>query len=432
MKKQYIIPGLILITTALWLTGIPSIPQPGFWPLRRELILYSGVLAYMLMTASMLLSLRIGWLEQRLGGLDRVYQLHKWTGIGCGILLFSHWMLEILPKNLARAGWITGPVRRAAHSVPVGFNLKPLATGIGEWVTYAMLALIIIALLRRFPYHWFRKLHKVFPIAFLLITFHAAVLIPIDRWLSGGGALIVICAVIGCSAAVISLSGRIGASRRISGQTERVEHLPNGMLQVDCRVNGRGMPHQAGQFAFIRFPDAKDPHPFSIASSGDDPQQLRFCIKPLGDDTIKLAQTLQTGTPVVIEGPYGCFNFHDPAAEQIWVAGGVGIAPFLGQLEYLATQPAQRAQNIRLFYCARRNDPTLGKLRELCQRAGVELQVIDRRQGDALQLEALHPQAQRTALWYCGPLPLGNQLGKIWKKLGMPAQQFYREHFSMR
>lgn len=434
MKKQYIIIGLLAITTLLWLFSLPLTflnQLSGFFPIRRELILYSGVLAYIMMAACMVLSLRNGWLEQRLGGLDRMYQIHKWTGIASGILLFIHWMLEIIPKSMVKAGWIAAPARRGMRNAAAGFDLKHLAIDLGEWVAYFSLIMIAIALIRRFPYHWFRKLHKVFPVAFILVTIHSVILMPADRWLSTGGLLIALAAVTGCAAAFLSLFGKIGSQRRFVGQVEWIDRLPNGLMLVDCRLNGHGMKHQAGQFAFIRFSGAKDPHPFSIASSGNDPQRIRFCIKPLGDDTNHLYQSLQTGTRVDIEGPYGCFDFKDSANEQVWVAGGVGIAPFLGRLEHLANQQLP-PQHIHLFYCTRSHDPSLPRLAELCQRAGVELHIIDRRQGHSLQLSSLELRPQNAALWFCGPQALGDQLEKMWNKLGMSDRQFYREHFSMR
>jgi len=52
--------------------------------------------------------------------------------------------------------------------------------------------------------------------------------------------------------------------------------------------------------------------------------------------------------PVTVEGPYGCFDFEDNHPRQIWVAGGIGITPFVARMKYLAHHPGER-QPIDLF-----------------------------------------------------------------------------------
>ena len=47
------------------------------------------------MALIMLLALRPVWLERPLGGMDRVYRLHKWAGIlavGAGA---AHWLIKL-------------------------------------------------------------------------------------------------------------------------------------------------------------------------------------------------------------------------------------------------------------------------------------------------------------------------------------------------
>ena len=47
------------------------------------------------MALIMLLALRPAWLERPLGGMDRVYRLHKWAGIlavGAGA---AHWLIKL-------------------------------------------------------------------------------------------------------------------------------------------------------------------------------------------------------------------------------------------------------------------------------------------------------------------------------------------------
>ncbi|XOT96627.1 ferric reductase-like transmembrane domain-containing protein, partial [Alcaligenes pakistanensis] len=52
----------------------------------------TGILALGTMTAIMVLALRPRRLEPWLGGMDKVYKLHKWLGIIAILLSLAHWL----------------------------------------------------------------------------------------------------------------------------------------------------------------------------------------------------------------------------------------------------------------------------------------------------------------------------------------------------
>ncbi|MDR2852850.1 MAG: ferric reductase, partial [Burkholderiaceae bacterium] len=80
--KKYWIFALIALPLAAWFTSSPTnLAQAGFFQWRSNLISASGLIAFALCSACMVLATRWGWLERRLGGLDRVYLLHKALGI---------------------------------------------------------------------------------------------------------------------------------------------------------------------------------------------------------------------------------------------------------------------------------------------------------------------------------------------------------------
>jgi hypothetical protein len=54
---------------------------------------YSGVLGIGVMSVAMVLAVRPVWFESTLGGLDKMYRLHKWLGIAGLALAVSHWLL---------------------------------------------------------------------------------------------------------------------------------------------------------------------------------------------------------------------------------------------------------------------------------------------------------------------------------------------------
>lgn len=73
------------------------------WSLSYEHFLtLSGFLAINFMSITMLLAMRPKWLELPLGGLDKQYHLHKWTGILGAIFALAHWLVEMGDDALRR------------------------------------------------------------------------------------------------------------------------------------------------------------------------------------------------------------------------------------------------------------------------------------------------------------------------------------------
>ena len=92
-------------------------------------------------------------------------------------------------------------------------------------------------------------------------------------------------------------------------------------------------------------------HTFSIASSQLDDELL---LTTRMRDTLfkRVISNVPIGTAVKIEGPMGSFSLHNNTARPaIFLAGGIGIAPFLSMLTY-ATEEKLRHQ-IVLFYTNR-------------------------------------------------------------------------------
>ena len=80
----------------------------GWWQLRQHAITVSGLWSIGLMSLTMVLALRLPLLEGPLGGMDQVYRLHKWAGIGAALAAIAHWGAkegsDILKALWGRAG----------------------------------------------------------------------------------------------------------------------------------------------------------------------------------------------------------------------------------------------------------------------------------------------------------------------------------------
>jgi len=435
MRKYWIL-AFIALPLAAWVASSPTDwTRAGFFQWRKDAISASGLIAFALCSACMVLATRWGWLERCLGGLDRMYRLHKALGIAAVTLVFTHWMIEQIPRWLVHSGILERP----AHSGPVIHTWQNLLHGtashiVGLYVAYLMVALALIALTRWVPYHWFRRLHKVFPYAFLAIVFHAVVLLPDTLWLKPAGLMMWMSAIAGTIAALVVLTGRTGQARRHIGRVTAVRVLGDDVLEVECSVPGKGLAHRAGQFVIARFAGSRDPHPFTIASGGIDPQRLRLCIKALGDDTQAFMQALSEGSPVTLEGPYGRFDFRKHTGHQVWIGAGIGITPFLARLEALATQQT-RSRPAQLYFCAAETHPLVERARALCQQAKVDFQLVNSTPDNPLLLHHVMAPVgnqHRASLWFCGPQSFGDALERSWRAAGLQPSRFHREYFAFR
>ena len=52
-------------------------------------------------------------------------------------------------------------------------------------------------------------------------------------------------------------------------------------------------------------------------------------IKASGDYTRELYDKLRPGVPAKLAGPFGGFDYRAGGRDQIWIAGGIGVTPFL-------------------------------------------------------------------------------------------------------
>ena len=431
--KQFLLPLTALIIVA-W-----AVQQPveilcfsaEFLPMRRSFILLTGALTLSWMSFCMVLALRLAVLERALGGLDQLYRVHQWAGVGAMCLLTAHWLLELLPLALAFWGWI----ERVAYPQAPNWLLY-LGKEFGEWAGYATLALGIVSLLRSVSYGWFRRLHKAFPVVFLAGASHAGIMLYGTNLLASpfGVLVLAVCAA-GCGAAVVSLAGRIGWRRRHSGYVTEITATDAGMLDLSVDPGTDWPGHAAGQFALLTFDSAEGAHPFTIASAWYPGACLRFAIKALGDYTRTLPGSILPGDAVSIEGPYGRFDFGEASEDQVWIAGGVGVIPFLARLEALAAHNDEHG-DVHFFYSARnfRDASFPYDLEALCCDAGVKLHLhVDERDGRIGIVNIGELTCLAKSVWFCGPEAWGKALrAALERDYGLQPEQFHSELFRFR
>lgn len=436
--------AFIAMLTALWLLADTILPDPlTYFSFRSVFVQYTGILAIGAMSAATLLAVRPLWPEPLLGGLDKMYRLHKWLGITALVAGLLHWWWAKGTKWMVGWGWLTRPERRHGGDQVFGpiegwlRSQRGLAEFVGEWAFYAAVVLIALALWKRFPYHWFARTHKWIAVAYLILVYHAVVLTKTSYWNEPVGWVTAILMLAGSVAAVMALFQWIGVGRTAQGTIETLTYYPElRVLETSIRIeDGHWKGHEAGQFAFVTSNAVEGAHPYTIASAWDPAtQRIVFITKALGDHTGRLHETLKAGLPVSVEGPYGCFTFGDKQPRQIWIGAGIGITPFIARMKQLARSGSP--QEIVLFHPTTDFDQAaIDKLTADAKAANVRLHVlVDARDGllNADRIREAVPGWRTASFWFCGPPRFGEALRNDFIAHGLDTASFHQELFEMR
>ena len=435
--------GVLLGMSGLWLLAASWPETASFIALRNLFVQYSGVLGISVMSIAMILATRPRWLEPLLGGLDKSYRLHKWLGISGLVLSVSHWLAAQGPKWLVQLGLMERPQRSGPVGDPmlgvveqVFRDQRGLAESVGEWAFYAVALLIVLALLKQFPYRWFAKTHKWLAVVYLVLVFHAAVLLNFAYWAHPLGWLSAVMMAAGTISALLVLFNRVGKTNRVKGTVESLQYYPDmRVLETVVKLDQGWQGHRGGHFAFVTFEQKEGGHPFTIASAwnpGD--RRIVFITKALGDYTRHLPDRLEVGDPVSVEGPYGRFVFNERAQRQIWIGGGIGITPFIARMKELSQSGHDK--KIDLFHSASKLAPeALQKLRSDALSSNVELHLV--RDGldeplDGKKLRDAVPDWKTASIWFCGPAAFGQALREDLLANGLLPGQFHQELFNLR
>jgi predicted ferric reductase len=223
---------------------------------------------------------------------------------------------------------------------------------------------------------------------------------------------------------------------------------PGGSLTIGLepafRHADQSFAFQAGQFAWIlpgRTPFTPTYHPFSMSSSALR-SRVEFTIKQVGEFT-SAVRRLKLGDTVYVDGPHGSFTLErNPGMGYVFVAGGVGVTPFLSMLATLADAGDQRP--CWLFLSNRHEDQVTG-VRQLARLAGrVNLTVVhvisrpseqwggERGRVDT-ELLARHLPDQYRSLQYflCGGDDMVRSVEGDLQVLDVPADRIHAEQFRM-
>lgn len=383
-----------------------------------------GFWGFLLFGLNFVLATRWRWVERLLGGLDRVYTLHGLLGRWTLALILLH--LGVLTVQ-ALPDW-----GLAATYVVPGLDLSYTLGGAGLLLLTLLVAATIWV---RFPYQRWLAAHRWMGVPYILGGGHAIV--------AQGDWYLWLLTVAGGYAWLFSafLYRRLGPRHR--GAIRRVARL-HGVTEL---VIGFEQPHgfQPGQFVFLSvtrsaagLPD--ELHPFSISAILDE-YTFRISAKRLGDYTARLGE-LVPGDTVTVYGSYGTFGARGLAAggDALWVAGGIGVTPFLSLLRHLAEGGADHTGRILFVWAVRGQDDAVYReeIAALAARLpGLSFQLHVTGSDGPLTAEGLEALAGagplgRRRILLCGPPPMMHALTAQLVARGVRRSQIVSEEFALR
>lgn len=387
-------------------------------------------LAFLLLAAA--LSARVPGFDQPFGGLTKLWHSHHLLGAAALLLLLAHPVL----LTLAAAGY--------GQDVAMATLFPPLSD-IATWSGWLALVLMMIFLAPSFAffgppnYERWKRIHALAGPAAILALVHTFLFsrtmpIGLDTLVWSLLALLAV----GAMAWRFIFSRRIG---RLNHKLIGVDQVANNVVELTLAPGRRRLKYHAGNFIYMTPFDEQleaghgEEHPYTLSSSPTE-DTLRVAIKDLGDAS-RAIQSIQPGCRVAVEGPYGRFFPTSDSIDQaeLWVAGGIGITPFLARMRHLAA--LGQGGDIQLIFCVQDEARLLfaDELAELAsQIPGFVLSHhFFYQEGPVTQdfLKNNCPDLTQREVYICGPMPLNRAVQSHMRSLGLPYSRIHTEEFEL-
>jgi predicted ferric reductase len=349
---------LCLVPVALWAGAVPF--EVRFATLQTSLTAVGaafGVAGVTSFALNLVLGARLKPFDGFFGGLDNLYRIHRMNGRAAFLLLLVHGALIVSAQATVSLGnAFTFLLPTSSWTVTLGLiALLGMAVSIG-FTLYGHLG-----------HEAFVYVQRTFGVIFLVGSLHVF-LTPGTKAVSPALRYYLL-AVIGLGIAGFVYRSVLGESLvpRHDYTIAAVNHLGPGVMEIAMSPVDEPLNFIPGQFVFVTFRSdtlkrhlrpfsifsegqfgvlimkpgavAHQYHPFSITSPPDG-RTLSVVVKAVGDYTHAM-EVLERGAGARVEGPFGAFShLKVDNPRQIWVAGGIGITPFLSMARSL--EPSER------------------------------------------------------------------------------------------
>jgi predicted ferric reductase len=432
--RARIIIYLALVLLPVFIVTVYNLPPPDLFA--YNLGRAFALAAFAVMILQVALAARLKWIERPFG-LNLTFPFHRNMGVLAVVLLLTHPFLMVLGGG----GW----------KLLLGDNTWYI------WVGRAALLLLLINVslsLWRVPlglkFETWREGHNLSGPLILVLGF-------IHSWYASVDFTLVLMQILWVgflgAAAVLYWHHKFYTPARLRRQPytvvevrqethdvwtlkfapppgqPRFDFLP-GQFQFVTLLRGRGLPEEE--------------HHFTISSSPTLAGFHTSTIKASGDFTATIGVT-KPGDQAVIQAPFGRFSYllHPEARDLVFIAGGIGITPFMANLRHMRdVRPDRR---VLLLYAnkSERDIVFREELAQIQEGNQPELKVVhilsrpteawagEKDRLDRGKIERLCGERLGQSLFFlCCPPPMTRSLLEILRGLGVPETRISLEYFS--
>jgi len=374
-------------------------------------------------------------LERLFNGINNLYNNHSRIGQIAFILLLAHPIL------------LLSRYAQNSHDAITFFKLTSnLQHDLGVISLYLTIVTIILTLYLRPKYNIWKGIHKLLGVSLFLGALH--VYLSPSYVLHNNIALSVYILGLASLAIILwiykSIFGKAFV-KQYKYTVNSITHLNDKVIEIEMTCNrSHGLQYTAGQFVFVSFIQngiSKEKHPFSIVSTpnsiSDEDKKIKIAIKTLGDYTNILYDRLTLWADVIIEGPYGLFSYNTSKLEkQIWIAGGIGINPFISMAKDLYNNN-NKFYKIDLYYAVKNKEEaiyidTLLKLsRELSNFTLIPFYSDDLGFITADYIKSNTTDLLQRDILLCAPPTMIKSLKRQFQELGVEQSHLHSEEFDL-
>ncbi len=412
-----------MLTVVVWFVFPPvNDGRPNFERQYAGEIL--GSINIVLMSFSLFLSTRPKWVEPYFGGLDKMYVTHRQISTAAFLLIFVH----VLTVPISLKGWALGN-----YLAVIAF------TGIVSIVLVSLAPRIsFLNKLTGGSYEGWKSLKKYIGVFFILAFIHSLTIgNPLNAFIAINWVQLFF--IFGAvSYLYTEIFGRF-FKKYVPYTVETVKHPNASTTEVTLRAKQNPIPRQrAGQFLFVRFPSDKilnESHPFTISSAPHE-DVLRITVKASGDFTRELFARLNAGMDAIVEGAHGLFDYKTGGPKQVWIAGGIGLTPFLS---FLRDMEGNLNHDVELYYIVRHPEEALftDEIKIAAEKnPRLKAHIRHSSTDGSLTIEDIVKNANGKVtdhhIYMCGPLPMVQAFEKKFLGLGVPKANIHYEEFNFR
>lgn len=293
-----------------------------------------SLLGFTILALQPVLSARIRWIEKPFG-LDMLLLFHRNMALFATALLLAHPFLLVLGD----------------HDLTILYATDvSVFIWLGRATLLVLLMLIVISsfhLRLGIGFEKWRSFHNVLALSVILIGF-------LHSWSANDDlqllSMKIIWSALLLTAISVYLYHKIIYPLIIKRRFEIVEVKPETenvyTLNMRPRDGSKIPTYLPGQFHFLilhRKEHPEEEHPFTISSHPQTDQYVSSTIKMSGDFTNTIHQT-EPGHQVTIRGSFGRFSYllYPKEKELVFIAGGIGITPFISMLRYMRAVKTDR------------------------------------------------------------------------------------------